>query len=332
MSGNGLFICLPIKGRLKSVQTALMTYELPENPTLRLPNPVKWGGIFQTAFSMLSYRHAFHAGNHADMLKHFILYLTLDYFNRKDKPYWYIDTHSGAGLYDLSGAEAQKVGEYRQGIALLQNTQVLPETLQDFLGRLKQILPQDNLYCGSPWLAQAMLRNGDKLRLFELHPADFGHLQNNMQEARLDRRGIVSQTDGYQGLIALLPPPTRRAVVLIDPPYEEKQDYARVANTLKEAQKRFAQGCYLVWYPCLSREESRKLPEQLKKLAPDNYLQAELHVHSPRADGFGMHGSGMFVINPPYLLAETLQTTLPALVQTLAQDSGARFVLDYQIK
>ena len=280
---------------------------------------------------MLSYRHAFHAGNHADMLKHFVLYLTLDYFNRKDKPYWYIDTHSGAGLYDLSGEQAQKVGEYRQGIERLQQAAQLPESVQDFLGRLNAILPQPNLYCGSPWLAQALLRPGDKLRLFELHPTDFQHLQNNMQEARLGRRGQVVQGDGYQGLIALLPPPTRRAVVLIDPPYEEKQDYARVTDTLKEAQKRFAQGCYLVWYPCLSREESRRLPEALKKLSPDNYLLAELHAHSPRADGFGMHGSGMFVINPPYLLAEQLQQSLPALAQILAQDDGARFNLDYKI-
>ncbi|MDO5639695.1 MAG: 23S rRNA (adenine(2030)-N(6))-methyltransferase RlmJ [Neisseria sp.] len=280
---------------------------------------------------MLSYRHAFHAGNHADMLKHFVLYLTLEYFNRKDKPYWYVDTHSGAGLYDLGGNEAQKVGEYRQGIARLQEAHNLPGLLQGFIGRLNAILPQKSLYCGSPWLAQALMRPGDKLRLFELHPADFQHLQHNMQEARLGRRGQIAQADGYQGLIALLPPPTRRAAVLIDPPYEEKQDYARVANTLKEAQKRFAQGCYLVWYPCLSREESRKLPEQLKKLAPDNYLLAELHVHSPRADGFGMHGSGMFVMNPPWLLAKQLQETLPALTETLAQDKGARFVLDYQI-
>lgn len=281
---------------------------------------------------MLSYRHAFHAGNHADMLKHFVLYLTLEYFNRKDKPYWYIDTHSGAGLYDLGGSEAQKVGEYKQGIGRLQQARQLPEPLQAFAGHLKNILPQPGLYCGSPWLAQALTRPADKLRLFELHPADFQHLQHNMQEARLGRRGQIIQADGYQGLISLLPPPTRRAVVLIDPPYEEKQDYARVAHTLKEAQKRFESGCYLVWYPCLSREESRKLPQQLSKLSPENHLQAELYVHAPRADGFGMHGSGMFVINPPYLLAQQLQETLPALTALLAQDESARFVLDYAIK
>ena len=280
---------------------------------------------------MLSYRHAFHAGNHADMLKHFVLWLVLDYFNRKNKPYWYIDTHAGAGLYDLSGGEAQKVGEYRDGIArLITAAEKLPDTLSAFRARLQAMLPQAGLYCGSPWLAQAETRETDKLRLFELHPADYRHLQNNMETAGLKRRGIIRQEDGFQGLIALLPPPTRRAVVLIDPPYEQKQDYARVAHTLKEARKRFEQGCYLVWYPCLSREESRKLPEQLQKLSPDNFLQAELYVKQPARDGFGMHGSGMFVINPPYLLAEQLRDSLPVLTELLAQDAGARFVLEYR--
>ena len=279
---------------------------------------------------MLSYRHAFHAGNHADMLKHFVLWLVLDYFNRKDKPYWYIDTHAGAGLYDLSGGEAQKVGEYRDGIARLITAEKLPDALSAFRARLQAMLPQAGLYCGSPWLAQAETRETDKLRLFELHPADCRHLQNNMETAGLKRRGIIRQEDGFQGLIALLPPPTRRAVVLIDPPYEQKQDYARVAHTLKEARKRFEQGCYLVWYPCLSREESRKLPEQLQKLSPDNFLQTELYVKQPARDGFGMHGSGMFVINPPYLLAEQLRDSLPVLTKLLAQDAGARFVLEYR--
>lgn len=281
---------------------------------------------------MLSYRHAFHAGNHADILKHFVLYLTLQYFNAKDKPYWYIDTHSGAGLYDLRSSEAQKVGEYRQGIFLLKNAAALPGELAAFTAHLNNTLPQENLYCGSPWLAQTLARSSDKLRLFELHPSDFVHLQNNMQEAKLGRRGQIRQTDGYQGLISLLPPPTRRAAVLIDPPYEEKQDYRRVVQTLKESLKRFPTGCYMVWYPCLSREESRQLPEQLEKLSPDNHLRAELHVRAPSSDGFGMHGSGMFLINPPYLLAQQLQNNLPALTATLAQDEHAHFLLEHKIK
>lgn len=281
---------------------------------------------------MLSYRHAFHAGNHADMLKHFTLWLVLTYFNRKDKPYWYIDTHSGAGCYRLDGSYAQKVGEYRDGIGRLREAEKLPEMLERFNACLKNILPQENLYCGSPLLAASVSRPTDKLRLFELHPADFSLLQENIIQGQLKKRCIAKQADGYQGLIALLPPQTRRAVVLIDPPYEQKQDYERVASTLKAAQKRFAEGCYLVWYPCLSRGESRKLPETLKKIFAGNYLNAQLHVRTPSADGFGMHGSGIFVGNPPYTLTGELKESLPRLSELLAQDTGARFELDCQIK
>ena len=281
---------------------------------------------------MLSYRHAFHAGNHADMLKHFILFLTLSYFNRKDKPYWYIDTHSGAGLYRLTDDVAQKTSEHQQGISRLIAAPALPAELEQFRQHLRHILPAPDFYCGSPRLAQSLLRDSDKMRLFELPPADFVHLQNNMREVRPARKVQVSQADGYQGLISLLPPPPRRATVLIDPPYEEKQDYRRVVQVLKDALKRFETGCYMVWYPCLSREESRKLPDELKKIAPDNYLHAELHVHTPRSDGFGMHGSGMFVINPPYMLAEQLQNNLPELSKILAQDAGAHYVLESKTK
>ncbi|MDO4433263.1 MAG: 23S rRNA (adenine(2030)-N(6))-methyltransferase RlmJ [Alysiella sp.] len=281
---------------------------------------------------MLSYRHAFHAGNHADVLKHFILYLVLDYFNQKDKAYWYIDTHSGAGLYDLRGKEAQKVGEYRDGIARLQNANKLPEKLADFLNHFNTMLPEKHLYAGSPFWAQSLLRATDKMRLFELHSTDFPLLLNNLRELKLGKQAQIKQEDGFTGLISLLPPPPRRAVVLIDPPYEQKQDYVRVVQTIKDSLKRFESGCYMIWYPCLSREESRTLPEKLQKLLPENYLRVELHVHAPRADGFGMHGSGMFVFNPPYLLTKQLQETLPEITHLLAQDDDARFVLDYQIK
>ncbi|OAM26700.1 MULTISPECIES: 23S rRNA (adenine(2030)-N(6))-methyltransferase RlmJ [Eikenella] len=274
---------------------------------------------------MLSYRHAFHAGNHADVFKHFVLFLILSYFNRKDKPYWYIDTHSGAGLYHLEEDQAQKTGEYRQGIARLLAAQTLPAELEQFRQHLQNLLPQPQLYCGSPLLAQSLLRPNDKLRLFELHPADFPLLRQN---TAADRRIIAKQADGYQSLISLLPPPPRRAVILIDPPYEQKQEYRQAVQTLGAALSRFATGCYALWYPCLSREESRSLPAELRKLPAAHWLQAELHAHAPRADGFGMHGSGMFLINPPYVLAEQLAANLPALAELLAQDSSAHFVLE----
>lgn len=279
---------------------------------------------------MLSYRHAFHAGNHADILKHHVLYEVLSYFNRKDKPYWYIDTHAGAGLYNLQDDAAQKVGEYRSGIERLLAAQALPDALAHFRQHLRQLLPEPHqYYAGSPWLAQSMLRPSDRLRLYELHPTDSTHLQQNMRQARHPRHSQIFRDDGFKGLLAMLPPPTRRAVVLTDPSYEQKQDYRQVVDTVQAALNKFAQGCYMVWYPCLSRAESLALPDNLRRLSPDNHLQAELYVHSPRSDGFGMHGSGMFVINPPYTLADTLANTLPVLRDLLQQDTTAHYVLHH---
>ncbi|MCO6517172.1 MAG: 23S rRNA (adenine(2030)-N(6))-methyltransferase RlmJ, partial [Snodgrassella sp.] len=189
----------------------------------------------------------------------------------------------------------------------------------------------ENHYCGSPWLAQALAREQDRLRLFELHPADAELLRNNMRNIKQLNRAQVFCDDGFKGLLSMLPPPSRRAVVLIDPPYELKQDYQQVVDTLKAALKKFSSGCYMVWYPCLSRAESQKLPQNLQKLVPDNFVQAELYVHAPRPDGFGMHGSGIFIINPPYTLPQLLAEALPPMTRLLAQDDSAHFVLHSEI-
>ncbi len=284
---------------------------------------------------MLSYRHAFHAGNHADMLKHLCLYLVQDYFNQKDKPYWYIDTHAGTGLYHLKSTEANKVGEYADGIARLrEHKDSLPTPLKAFIEHVNSTLPEphQDFYCGSPWLAASLLRATDKMRLFELHPKDAEHLINNIRETAVQKRTIIKNANGFDGLIALLPPATRRAVVLIDPPYEVKTDYQQVYKTLQDALKRFAEGCYMVWYPVLSREESRTFPDLMKKLCPDNYLSVQLHVQGARDDGFGMHGSGMWIINPPYTLAKTLEELMPVLCETLAQDNQAHYQMNYKIR
>ena len=281
---------------------------------------------------MLSYRHAFHSGNHADILKHYSLMSVLEYFQHKDKAYCYIDTHAGAGLYDLSSNEAQKVGEFQNGIQKILTSDNLPPCLQHFRQLVSESLPQNNnLYCGSPWLAQALSREQDRLRLFELHPADAELLRQNMRQIKSPNRAQVFCDNGFKGLLSMLPPPSRRAVVLIDPPYELKQDYQQVIDTLKSALKKFAAGCYIIWYPCLSRTESQQLPHNLQKLSPQNYLQAELYVQAPRADGFGMHGSGIFIINPPYTLPQTLSEALPALVKLLGQYKNAHFNLQFAI-
>ncbi|MDD5031360.1 MAG: 23S rRNA (adenine(2030)-N(6))-methyltransferase RlmJ, partial [Rhodoferax sp.] len=260
---------------------------------------------------MLSYRHAFHAGNHADILKHFVLHQSLQYLNQKDKPYWYIDTHAGAGVYALDQGYAAKNAEYESGIARLWPRDDLPPPLADFLTLVHRLNADGrmNLYPGAPWIANQNLRADDRLRLFELHPTDFKLLQENFQDA--GRRAKIEQIDGFAGLKALLPPPPRRALVLIDPPYEEKQDYQRVPTALEDALKRFETGTYAVWYPILQRPELQTFIDKLKRLPTKSWLHVSLTVNTPSPDGFGMHGSGMFMLNPPWTLHATLQSAMP---------------------
>jgi 23S rRNA (adenine2030-N6)-methyltransferase len=180
-------------------------------------------------------------------------------------------------------------------------------------------------YPGSPWIARQLLRDGDRLRLFEMHSTDTRLLQECF--AGSGRQVVVTPGDGFAGLKGILPPPPRRALVLIDPSYETRGDYTAVVQALQDALKRFATGTYAVWYPLLAKPEARQLPERLKNLAAANWLEATLCVREPARDGFGMHGSGMFVINPPWTLEQTLADTLPAMAQLLAQGPGARHTL-----
>ncbi len=279
---------------------------------------------------MLSYRHAFHAGNHADVLKHFVELQLLQYLNQKDKPYWMIDTHAGAGLYALDQGYAVKNAEYLSGIARLMQREDLPVALAEYVALVRGLNADGELkiYPGSPWVAMQVLRPQDQLRLFELHPTDSKLLHENFASA--GRRVKIEAADGFAGLKALLPPAPRRALVLIDPPYEEKQDYQRVPAALKDALKRFETGTYAVWYPLLQRHESQHFAESLKRLHAKSWLNVSLTVNAPSADGFGMHGSGMFVFNPPWTLKATLQTVMPYLTKVLGQDAGASFTLESQ--
>ena len=285
---------------------------------------------------MLSYRHAFHAGNHADVLKHFIQVQLLRYMTQKDKPFWYIDTHAGAGCYALDSGYATQNAEYESGIARLWLRDDLPATLAEYVGLVKRFNPdgQLKLYPGSPLVALEMLREQDRMRLFELHPSDNEILRENFAEriAVHEARVLVQAADGFGALKALLPPPPRRALVLIDPPYEDKQDYRRVATALREGLKRFASGVYAVWYPQLQRAESKQLPGQLKEIPAKNWLHVALSVRAPGADGFGMCGSGIFIVNPPWVLHGILQETMPYLVKHLGQDEQAAFILEHQEK
>ncbi|TFW15374.1 23S rRNA (adenine(2030)-N(6))-methyltransferase RlmJ [Massilia arenosa] len=289
---------------------------------------------------MFSYRHAFHAGNHADVLKHFVLVQLLEYLNQKDTPYTYIDTHSGAGVYTLDEKFAAKTAEYTTGIGKLWTRDDIPAPLQAFADIIHEMNPSGKLryYPGSPFIAERVARDEDRLRLFEMHPADAKLLADNFRELDAHKaaqgyrptvrgkRVIIERSDGFASLKALLPPPSRRALVLIDPPYEDKNDYRYVADMLKDSLGRFPAGVYAVWYPILQRIESRQFADKLKRLPCKEWLNVSLTTRTPGPDG-ALHSSGMFILNPPYTLEPLLREVMPYLVQLLGTDAGATFVI-----
>ena len=279
---------------------------------------------------MFSYRHAFHAGNHADVLKHAVLVHIFDHFNKKPAPYWVIDTHAGAGFYDLTGEWAQKKAEYTDGIARIADVESAPAMVTRYLEEVAALNPDSTLryYPGSPWLAMQSMRESDRLRLFELHPSEVEILREGLTRyARShSRRVTVTEADGFDGIKALLPPPTRRGMVMIDPSYEAKQDYRRTFTAVQEGLKRFATGCFVVWYPLVQRPEVQSLIRNLERL-DTVWLNATLKVSKPAVDGYGLHGSGMFVVNPPWTLDASLGEALPWLTDKLAQDNSASFTL-----
>ena len=283
---------------------------------------------------MLSYRHAFHAGNPADVLKHLVWIQVLDYLSRKDKPFMVVDTHAGAGMYLLDSTMAKKTGEWESGIGRLW---LLPiERLPEAVARYRSVIADANngtaltQYPGSPWISGHCTRQADPLRFFELHPSDAPLLAQTLRFAQ--KRTQITQADGLTGLKALMPPAARRAAVLIDPAYEDKTDYGKVINTLRDALQRFATGTYVLWYPLLARREAVELPERLLKLGAGNWLHVTLSTQPPATDGLGMTGSGLFVINPPWTLPAMLEDTLPWLAEQLGADGHGSYTLDWQIQ
>lgn len=279
---------------------------------------------------MLSYRHAFHAGNHADVLKHVVLTQVLGYLLQKDSPLWYIDTHAGLGEYPLNPRPPAGQAEWLDGIARLWQEPALPAALEPYLARVRALNPDGRLrrYPGSPRLAADLLRPGDKAWLYELLGKDFEVLQ-----ARFRGQSDVRCTaaDGFAALKGLLPPAPRRGLIFIDPSYEMKSDYEHLLDTLADALRRFAGGCYLVWYPVVHRREAQELPSRLQALQAPRWLRAELRVRAPPAEGYGLYGSGMFVINPPWTLPGTMQEALPWLARRLALDGQASHLLLHEL-
>lgn len=279
---------------------------------------------------LLENRHAFHAGNHADVLKHYVLGLVLEYTKQRDKPFWYIDTHAGAGMYQLTDGYAAQNAEFEQGIAKLIAAESLPKPLADFVSQIKSFNTNSlDFYPGSPMIAQDFLRADDKMRLFELHPNDYKLLIENFKGSTKQTK--IEMQNGFTGIKTCLPPPIRRAVVLVDPPYEDKQDYQHVVNMIKDSLARFATGTYIIWYPLLQRPEPLDMIADLMDLNVPNWLNVEMTIHAPSAEGFGMHGSGLFIVNPPWTLPKMLEETMPTLTQLLALDETASYYINSQI-
>ena len=281
----------------------------------------------KAGYLVFSYRHAFHAGNHADVLKHAMFVHILEYFGRKPAPYLVIDTHAGAGLYGLQGDWSTKTAESADGVGRLLGSPDAPPLVDRYLQALADFNPAGTLkaYPGSPWWALEYMREADRLRLFEWHPTESEVLAGNLAhlERAVQRRIMLYHADGFKGLNALLPPPTRRGMVIIDPSYEDKHDYRRTVLAVKEGLERFATGTFIVWYPLVQRRESSAIGRQLENLPAKNWVHATLSVRKPAVDGLGLHGSGMFVVNPPYTLHDELKVALPWLVRQLGQDDRA---------
>ena len=293
---------------------------------------------------MFSYRHAFHAGNHADVLKHTVLLAVLRHLTQKDTALTVFDTHAGAGLYRLDGEYAQTSAEAADGYLKLAANPPKPTVapaLQDYLDMVASFNKQGShkVYPGSPFIIQRLLRERDKLKLFELHPTDTKTLTANIAQLEAGRQVAILREDGFEGIKKFLPPPSRRALVLCDPSYEMKDDYGRVVDMVADSMRRFATGTYAVWYPIIPRPEAHDLPKKLKTLANKAgkpWLGATLTVKNSKllqndvGDVIrpGLPASGMFIINPPHTLKAALQLALPQMVSALKQDPNATHTLD----
>jgi 23S rRNA (adenine2030-N6)-methyltransferase len=278
----------------------------------------------------LNYRHAFHAGSFADVFKHAVLGRILHYLRGKEPAFRVIDTHAGAGLYDLTGSEASRSGEWHDGVEQLLAAELaapVAALLSPYIevigalnepGRLK-------LYPGSPAIIRAWLRPQDRLIACELEPkaatALAGHLRG-------DSRIKTLEIDGWTALSAYVPPPERRGLVLVDPPYEEDSDFHRLSHDMAAAHRKWATGIYALWYPIKGRGEADALAKRLVRLGIPKILRAELIV-SPVSDPARLNGSGLILVNPPWTLEKELATLLPALAGLLGRDGKGKFTLDW---
>ena len=284
---------------------------------------------------MFSYRHAFHAGSHADILKHLTLIHLVDYLQEKPGALTIIDTHAGAGIYNLKDGFATVSKEAEGGIVRLldfiKQSKPISDSIQQYLECIQTENIDDELstYPGSPFILARLLRPQDRLKLFELHPKEIDILRHNISQLKQAKQIDIYAEDSFSRLKGLLPPPSRRGLVLIDPSYEDKQDYRYLELAMEEALQRFATGCYAIWYPIISRRESAALPDRMKKMAAAHkrsWLHTELRIENAPGER-RLQASGMFTINPPWTLEKHLAQALPILTKALGIGSGAEFLL-----
>lgn len=288
---------------------------------------------------MFSYRHAFHAGSHADILKHLTLIHLVQYLQEKPGALTIVDTHAGAGIYSLRDGFASVSKEADGGIFRLTqyiedcktSNSRIAEAIEEYLKYIAAENMEGELanYPGSPFILARLLRPQDRLKLFELHPKEIDILRHNIGQLKQSKQIDIYAEDSFARLKGLLPPPSRRGLVLIDPSYEDKQDYRYLETTMEEALTRFATGCYAIWYPVISRRESAALPDRMKKIAAAHkrsWLHTELRVENAPGER-RLQSSGMFVFNPPWTLEKNLADSLPTLIKALGIDGGAKFLL-----
>lgn len=279
--------------------------------------------LAQSSSGFVNYRHAFHAGNHADVLKHAVLLFCLDALKRKDKPFAVLDTHAGRGLYDLAGQEAERSPEWRDGVGRLWDWPDPPPLIARYLAAVRGFNADGapRTYPGSPALVTTNLRDGDVLAACELHPEDAAALRRALPR----KSGVqVHERDGWEALNALLPPAQRRGLVLIDPPYEAPDELERSAQALGPALRRFGHGVYLWWRPLKSEAALDAADAEARAQGARETLRADLWIAAPTREG-RMVGSSVFLINPPFGLHEGLREALPFLADALTKgQSGWR--------
>lgn len=275
---------------------------------------------------MLSYRHAYHAGNFADVMKHVVLTSLIKYMTIKDASMCYIDTHAGSGAYDLRSDQAVKTGESSLGIAKLWGIKDAPEPISDYLGVIRQFNPSGQLikYPGSPWIAAKLLRPQDRLVLCEMHGSDFPLLKELFAK---DGRVYCHAEDGYRFTAGQVPPIERRGLVLMDPSYELRNEYATAVAAIGKLHRQFSTGTYALWYPILDARSTPSLQRQIEALNIRNVLHLGLSIAENRTIP-GMYGCGVIVINPPWTLRASMEAALPYLASKLGMNNQGSFQIE----